>query len=134
MLDARFGRVLMGIRENESRMESLGYPTFAYRLVAFAIAGAVAGLAGALFANHNLFVSPATLHWTQSATFVVMVLLGGIGFRLGGVVGALVLLLLEEVLAAWTDVWHLPLGLALLVVVFLAPQGIAGLVARRTAP
>jgi branched-chain amino acid transport system permease protein len=115
-------------------MEALGYPTFRYRLVAFAIAGAVAGLAGALFANHNLFVSPAALHWTQSASFVVMVLLGGIGFRLGGVVGALMLLVLEEALAAWTDVWHLPLGLALLAVVFFAPRGIAGLLARQSAP
>ncbi len=87
MLDARFGRALIGIRENEARMESLGYPTFRFRLAAFAIAGGVAGLAGALFANHNLFVSPSVLHWTQSATFVVMVILGGIGYRYGGVAG-----------------------------------------------
>ena len=134
VLDARFGRVLTGIRENDARMEALGYPTFAYRLVGFVIAGAVAGLAGALFANHNLFVSPAALHWTQSATFVVMVILGGIGFRLGGVLGALALLVLEETLAAWTEAWHLPLGLLLLAVVFLAPRGLAGAFASRTAP
>jgi branched-chain amino acid transport system permease protein len=126
MLDARFGRALIGIRENEARMESLGFPTFRFRLAAFAIAGAVAGLAGALFANHNLFVSPATLHWTQSATFVVMVILGGIGYRYGGVLGALVLLLLEEILAAYTEHWHLPLGVLLLAVVFLAPRGLSG--------
>jgi branched-chain amino acid transport system permease protein len=126
LLDARFGRALVGIRENETRMESLGFPTFRFRLTAFAIAGAVAGLAGALFAHHNLFVSPAALHWTQSATFVVMVILGGIGYRYGGVLGALVLLLLEEILAAYTEFWHLPLGVLLLAVVFLAPRGLAG--------
>jgi branched-chain amino acid transport system permease protein len=133
MLDARFGRALVGIRENEARMESLGYPTFRFRLAAFAIAGAVAGLAGALFANHNLFVSPSVLHWTQSATFVVMVILGGIGYRYGGVLGALVLLLLEEVLAAYTEYWHLPLGVLLLAVVFLAPRGLSGWLERREA-
>jgi branched-chain amino acid transport system permease protein len=133
MLDARFGRVLTGIRENESRMEALGYPTFRFRLTAFAIAGAVAGLAGALFANHNLFVSPSVLHWTQSATYVVMVILGGIGYRYGGVLGALVLLSLEEVLAGLTEYWHLPLGLLLLAVVFLAPRGLSGWLERRVA-
>ncbi|MBS1134496.1 MAG: transporter permease, partial [Burkholderiaceae bacterium] len=97
------------------------------------IAGGLAGLAGALFANHNLFVSPAALHWTQSATLVVMVLLGGIGFRYGGLAGAVALLMLEELLAALTDYWHLPLGLILLAVVFFAPRGLAGLFARRGA-
>ncbi len=101
--------------------------------MAFTIAGGLAGLAGALFANHNLFVSPAALHWTQSATLVVMVLLGGLGYRYGGVLGAVALLVLEEVLAALTDFWHLPLGLILLAVVFLAPRGLAGLAARRPA-
>jgi branched-chain amino acid transport system permease protein len=131
MLDARFGRALIGIRENEARMEALGYPTFRFRLTAFAVAGGVAGLAGALFANHNLFVSPSVLHWTQSATFVVMVILGGIGYRYGGVLGALVLLLLEEVLAAYTEFWHLPLGVLLLAVVFLAPHGLSGWLERK---
>jgi branched-chain amino acid transport system permease protein len=131
VLDARFGRTLIGIRENEARMESLGFPTFRFRLVAFVIAGAAAGLAGALFANHNMFVSPAVLHWTQSATFVVMVILGGIGYRYGGILGALALLLLEEILAGYTEYWHLPLGMLLLAVVFLAPHGLSGWLERR---
>ena len=130
---ARYGRVLMGIRENETRMEAIGFATYRYKLVGFAIAGGLAGLAGALFANHNLFVSPAALHWTQSATLVVMVLLGGIGFRYGGLAGAVALLMLEELLATLTDYWHLPLGLILLAVVFFAPRGLAGLFARRGA-
>lgn len=130
--DARFGRVLAGVRENAVRMEAIGFATNRFRLAAFTLAGAVAGLAGVLFANHNLFVSPAVLHWTQSATLVVMVLLGGLGYRYGGVLGAVVLLTLEEVLALWTDYWHLPLGLILLAVVFLAPHGLAG--STRAAP
>lgn len=130
---ARYGRVLMGIRENETRMEAIGFATYRYKLAGFAIAGGLAGLAGALFANHNLFVSPAALHWTQSATLVVMVLLGGIGFRYGGLAGAVALLMLEELLAALTDYWHLPLGLILLAVVFFAPRGLSGLFARRGA-
>jgi branched-chain amino acid transport system permease protein len=133
-VDARFGRVLLGIRENEARMEAIGFPTFRYRLVAFTIAGAIAGLAGALIANHNLFVSPAAMHWTQSATLVVMVLLGGIGYRYGGLAGATALLLLEEFLAAFTDYWHLPLGLILLAIVFFAPRGIAGALSSRPSP
>ena len=124
-VDARFGRVLLGIRENEARMEALGFPTYRYRLAGFVLAGAVAGLAGALLANHNLFVSPATLHWTQSATLVVMVLVGGVGYRYGGPLGAVALLTLEEFLARATDYWHLPLGCILLALVFLAPRGIA---------
>ena len=130
-VNARFGRVLLGIRENEARMEAIGFPTFRYRLAAFTIAGAIAGLAGALIANHNLFVSPAAMHWTQSATLVVMVLLGGIGYRYGGLAGATALLLLEEFLAAFTDYWHLPLGLILLAIVFFAPRGIAGALSSR---
>jgi branched-chain amino acid transport system permease protein len=132
LVDARFGRALIGVRENESRMEAIGFATYRLRLVAFVIAGALAGLAGALFANHNSFVSPTVLHWTQSATLVIMVILGGIGYRYGGLYGAAALLLLEEVLSMYTEYWHLALGVLLLVVVFAAPQGLAGLLTRRT--
>ena len=133
LVESRFGRALVGIRENASRMEAIGFATFRIRLIAFVIAGALAGLAGVLFVNHNGFVSPAALHWTQSATLVIMVILGGIGYRYGGVLGAAALLLLEEVLSQFTDHWHLALGLVLLAVVFAAPRGLAGLFSRRVA-
>lgn len=129
LVTSRFGMALQGIRENESRMESLGYPVYRIKLVAFVMSGAMAGLAGALLANHNLFISPSLMHWTQSANLIVMVLVGGIGLRYGGVVGAVVMLTLEEVLRMWTEYWHLPLGILLLLVVFGAPRGIAGLMA-----
>ncbi len=133
LVDARFGRALAGIRENEARMEAIGFATYGLRLTAFVIAGSLAGLAGALFANHNAFVSPAALHWTQSATLVIMVILGGIGYRYGGLVGAAALLLLEELLSLYTEYWHLALGLLLLVVVFAAPRGLASLLRKRGA-
>ncbi|MBO0990109.1 branched-chain amino acid ABC transporter permease [Delftia sp. SD018] len=127
LVDSRFGKALQGVRENESRMESLGYPVYRIKLAAFVLSGAVAGLAGALLANHNLFISPSLMHWTQSANLLIMVLVGGVGLRWGGVAGAIVMLTLEEVLRMWTEYWHLPLGLLLLCVVFGAPRGLMGL-------
>ena len=130
---SRFGHALMGIRDNETRMRALGYPVFRIQLVAFAIAGAVAGLAGALLANGNGFISPGAMHWTQSATLVVMVVIGGLGRSWGGPVGAAVWLLLEEVLKQHTEHWHLPLGLLLIAVALWAPKGLAALTRKKKA-
>ena len=128
---ARFGRALVGIRENEARMEAIGFPVLRYKLAAFVIAGAVAGLAGALLASHGKYVSPNLLHWTQSGTLMIMVILGGVGRLWGGVIGAVVLLGLEELLSSLT--LHSPLfvGAALLAIVLFAPQGLAGLAQGR---
>ena len=131
MIDSRFGQALQGIRENESRMVALGYPVFGIKLFAFVIAGVMGGLAGVLLANHNLFVSPAMMHWTASASLIIMVIVGGIGHRWGGAVGAAVMLSLEEILRLYTDYWHLPLGLLLLAIVLLAPAGLAGAWVRK---
>ncbi len=127
---ARFGRALLGIKINETRMEAIGFATFRYKLVCFVIAGAIAGLAGALLVNHNNFISPNTLHWTQSGTLLIMVLIGGVGHLLGGIVGAALLLLMEEVMSMYTNHWHLVLGVLLLAIVFLAPKGVAPLIAK----
>ena len=88
LVHARFGRVIQGIRENETRMQAIGYPTFHYKLICFVIAGAFAGLAGALLANQSNYVNPSLLHWTQSGMLLVMVILGGVGYRSGGLIGA----------------------------------------------
>lgn len=133
LINARFGQALQGIRENESRMEALGYPVFRIKLLAFVIAGVMAGLAGALLASHNQFVSPSLMHWTASANLIIMVIVGGIGLRYGGLVGAAVMLWLEEVLRLYTDYWHLPLGVLLLAIVLFAPRGLAGMFKRSAA-
>jgi branched-chain amino acid transport system permease protein len=133
LAEARFGRTLQAIRENEIRMAALGYPVFRFRLVAFAIGGACAGLAGALLANLTGLASPNLLQWTQSGTLLVMVIIGGVGSLWGGVVGAVVLLGLEEMLVGVTEHWHIVLGLLLLAVVLFAPKGVAALFGRKGA-
>jgi len=132
LINARFGRVLQGIRENETRMLAIGYPVFRYKLVAFVIAGAIAALGGALFANQNYMASPSQLHWMQSGTLMVMVLVGGLGYFFGGVIGAVTLLLLEEILMAYTTHWAFYLGFILLAIVLFLPNGLASLTLRRT--
>jgi branched-chain amino acid transport system permease protein len=131
LLNARFGHVLQGIRENETRMEALGFAVFRHKLIAFTLAGALAGLAGALLANQGSFVSPALMQWSQSGMLMVMVILGGVGYLYGGLLGAAVFLLLEEVLVAYTIHWQFGLGAVLLMVVLLAPNGLLSLLRRR---
>jgi branched-chain amino acid transport system permease protein len=137
LVHSRFGRVIEAIRENETRAEAIGYPVFRYKLLCFAVSGALAGLAGALVANQSGYVSPSLLHWIQSGTLMIMVILGGVGRFWGGPIGAAALLVLEETLSGsellgdYALHWQLPVGVILLAIVLYAPQGIAGLVARR---
>lgn len=131
LLNARFGQALQAIRENEVRMAALGYAVLRYKLVAFTLAGALAGLAGALLANQGSFVSPSLMQWSQSGMLMVMVILGGVGHVLGGLVGAAAFLLMEEFLGHMTEHWQLGLGALLLLVVLVAPQGLMSLLKRR---
>lgn len=131
LAQARFGRTLQAIRENETRMEALGYPVFRYRLVCFVLGGAFAGLAGALLTNLTGLASPNLLQWTQSGTLLVMVIIGGVGYLYGGAVGALVLLMLEEVLVGYFAHWHIVLGVLLLAIVLFAPKGVAAVLGGR---
>lgn len=133
LLNARFGHVLQGIRENETRMSALGFKVFRTKLIAFTLAGAFAGLAGALLANQSNFVSPASMQWSQSGMLMVMVILGGVGHLFGGLVGAAAFLLIEEVLVGYTIYWQFGLGAALLAVVLLAPNGLMSLRRRKGA-
>jgi branched-chain amino acid transport system permease protein len=122
-----FGRTLDGIRQNETRMRTLGYRPLVYQVVSFTYGSAVAGLAGALAANQMLFVSPDNLHWITSGTFLVIIILGGLRVRYGALLGAIVLILLEEALAQATEHWMLILGPLLIVIILLGGNGIAGL-------
>ena len=135
VLNARFGHVLQAIRDNEVRMQSLGYAVFRYKLCAFVLSGAVAGLAGALLANQSGFVSPAMMQWSQSGMLMMMVILGGVGHLYGGVWGAVVFMLLEESLSHFTIHWQLGLGALLLAVVLLVPNGLTSVLKHlRKAP
>jgi branched-chain amino acid transport system permease protein len=125
---SRFGVLLQGVRSNERRMVALGFPTFRYKLAAFVIAGGVCGLAGALFANLTLFISPSIMHWTRSGEIMMMVILGGIGTLIGPVLGAAAYLLLEGILSRWTEHWQAVLGPLLIVIVLFSKTGLLGLV------
>ena len=137
LVRSRFGRVIVAIRENETRAAAIGYPVYRYKLLCLVVSGGIAGLAGALIANQSVYVSPSLLHWIQSGTLMIMVILGGVGRFWGGPLGAVLLLTLEETLSgsqmlgAYSLHWQLPVGLILLAVVLFAPQGIAGLLSRR---
>jgi len=133
LIAARFGRVLSGIRDNERRMKAIGFPTTRYKLSAFVIAGAVAGLAGALMANQTLFVSPSFLDWPRSGEFLVIVILGGMGSLWGPVAGAVAFILLEELLSGVSVHWRIVFGPLLILVVLFAKQGLWGLVTARRA-
>jgi branched-chain amino acid transport system permease protein len=130
MLSARFGMVIRGARSNERRMRAIGFSTFRYRLTAFVMAGAMCGLAGALLANQTEYLTPDFMHWTRSGEIMFMVILGGMGTLLGPVVGAVVLLLLEDVLSAWTAHWQIILGPLLVLVVVFARRGLVGRLVR----
>jgi branched-chain amino acid transport system permease protein len=127
ILRAPFGRVLVGIRCNERRMRSLGFPTRRYQLLAFVIAGALAGVAGYLDATLFGFVNPAQLGWRQSGLLLMTVLLGGKGTLYGPAIGALVLTFLEHYGEKVTTHWNAVIGAFVVVVVLFLPRGIAGL-------
>jgi branched-chain amino acid transport system permease protein len=143
LVHSRFGRVMVAIRENEARVEAIGFPVYRYQLACFVIAGAAGGLAGALLASHGKYVNPNVLHWVQSGTLMIMVILGGVGHLWGGVIGAVALLVLEHAIADYPIPWlaqvapnyqqhaNLGVGLVLLAIVLFAPQGIAGLLSRK---
>ncbi|MDB5627595.1 MAG: inner-rane translocator [Tardiphaga sp.] len=119
-----FGHALAAARDNERRARSLGFPIFRMRLIAFVISGAVAGLAGYLAAAQFGFVAPQMLGWHVSATILVMVLIGGLRSVTGPLLGALVLIALEEVLKATTGYWKLAEGLIIIGIVLALPGGV----------
>jgi len=133
LVNSRFGMVIQGSKENNTRMQALGFETYRYRLTCFVIAGAGAGLAGALMANQTEFVSPSLMHWGVSAEIMVMVILGGVGTLVGPAFGAAALLILEEVLAHYTEHWMLFLGPILIFVVLFARRGLYGSIFERRA-
>ncbi|MGX9429000.1 MULTISPECIES: branched-chain amino acid ABC transporter permease [Bradyrhizobium] len=130
IVNSRFGLVVQGVRSNEQRMQAIGFPAYRYRLTCFVIAGTICGLAGALLANNTDFVSPAVMYWTRSGELMVMVILGGMGWLFGPLIGAIVFLVLEELLSQFTEYWALIMGPLLVLIVLFARGGIMGLLGR----
>jgi branched-chain amino acid transport system permease protein len=129
LVASRFGMVVRAAKANEPRARAIGFSTARYKLTAFVIAGATAGLAGALLANQTEYLTPDFMHWTRSGEIMFMVILGGMGSLFGPVIGAVALLLLEDVLSAMTAHWQIILGPILILVVLFAKRGLFGLLA-----
>ncbi len=123
-----FGKALVGIRESETRMQVLGYNVWAYQYAASILAALFAGLAGILFVYYNGYVGPAYLSIIFSAQALLMVLLGGAGTLFGPALGAGIIVLLENLISAWTERWLLILGAIYVIVTLFAPQGLHGLI------
>jgi len=130
LLRSPFGRVLVGIRSNEHRMQSLGYATFRYKLAAFTLAGALAGVAGFLYAVLFGFVTPEYLSWHKSGDVLLMVILGGMGNLVGAIAGAVAIVGLQEVFTDWTKHWQLLMGATIVAAVLFMPGGMAAVPAR----
>ncbi|MGL1933065.1 MAG: branched-chain amino acid ABC transporter permease [Desulfotalea sp.] len=127
MISSRFGLIIRGAGNNERRIKGLGINPYLYKLAIFTIAGAGAGLAGALMANQTEYVSPGLMHWTLSGELMVMVILGGLGTIFGPIIGAASFLILEETLAIYTEHWMLYMGPFLVITVIFVKGGIFGL-------
>ena len=142
MLGGGFGFALKGIKSNERRMLALGFPTFRYKLIAYVVSAMVCSLAGYFLANLTKFASPSYMQWSVSGELIVMVVLGGMLTLFGPVIGAAVLLLLEEVLQAWkpglyppleqvvNQHWQLVIGVFVILVVLYAKRGLYGFIVQ----
>ena len=119
-----FGFSLRGIRENEARMKSLGFDTWAHCYAGYVISGAFASIAGIVWAYYNGFVGPTYLDLTSSSEVFLMVTLGGPGTLVGPALGAGAIVLLKNVMSAYTGRWLLVLGIVYIVTIVAAPQGL----------
>jgi branched-chain amino acid transport system permease protein len=132
LLRSRFGRALAGIRVNEQRMRATGFSTYPYKLAAFVISGAIAGLGGFLFSVKDGFVNPELLSWHFSGAVLIMIILGGLGHLRGAVLGAFAFALLQElfkseaIFGAFAKHWLLGLGLTIIASVAVLPRGLIG--------
>jgi branched-chain amino acid transport system permease protein len=127
-----FGQTLVGIRESESRMRTLGYHVWLHKYIGFVIAGGFAGFAGVLWACYNGFVSPVDLQLATSVEVLLMVALGGRGTLMGPALGAAIIVFLKNLVSVYTHRWLLILGAVYILTIVYAPEGILGAIKRRT--
>jgi branched-chain amino acid transport system permease protein len=121
-----FGKTLVGIRESETRMRTLGYHVWLHKYVGFVIAGAAAGFGGVLWAYYNGIVSPSDLELATSVEALLMVALGGRGTLVGAVLGAAIIVALKNLVSVYTHRWLLILGAVYIGTIVYAPEGIVG--------
>ena len=133
LIASPLGHAFIGIRENESRMRAIGYSTGLYKLLSFTIGGALAGLAGGLYALFNGFVSPEVLHWSASGDILIMVMLGGAGTLLGPVLGSAIFLLMKNLVSSYNDHWMMIIGIIFIACVMFFPGGVWGILSSRIA-
>jgi branched-chain amino acid transport system permease protein len=123
---SRFGRVIVGSKYNEQRMQALGFNTYRYRLACYVIAAMICSVAGMLLGNFTSFISPDMMGWTRSGELIFMVIIGGVATLFGPLVGTVAFVLLEEFLSAITIYWHLIFGVMLVLLVLFGKGGIHG--------
>jgi len=133
LIASPLGSIFIGIRENEQRMRAAGYPVQRFKLVAFTMAGAIAGVGGGLYALQNAFVSSDILHWSLSGDAIIMVILGGAGTIVGPAIGSAMFLLLKNVVSSHTEYWLLWVGIIFIVCVMFLRQGVWGWLRERFA-
>jgi branched-chain amino acid transport system permease protein len=126
-----FGQTLVGIRESESRMRTLGYHVWLHKYIGFVIAGGFGGFAGVLWAYYNGFVSPVDLQLATSVEVLLMVALGGRATLIGPALGAGIIVLLKNLVSVYTHRWLLILGAVYILTIVYAPEGILGAIRRR---
>jgi branched-chain amino acid transport system permease protein len=127
---SRFGRVIVGSRFNEPRMQALGFDTYRYRLTCYVISAMMCSLAGMLLGNFTGFISPDMIGWARSGELIFMVIIGGAATIFGPLVGTIMFVVLEEALSAITVYWHLIFGMLLVALVLFGKGGIHGWLSR----
>ena len=131
LIASPLGSIFIGIRENEVRMRAIGYPVQRFKLLAFVIAGAVAGFGGALYAFFTAFVASDVLHWSQSGDAIMMVILGGAGTIAGPAIGAAIFLLLKNFVSSHFEYWLLVVGIVFILCVMFLREGVWGFAINR---
>jgi len=131
IFNSSFGLALNASRQSPARVETVGIDSTRVRLAAFVLSGAITGLAGALYADLNRFVSPTMFSWQLSGEIIVFIIIGGVGRLFGPVVGALVFVALEHFLGGLSEYWHIYLGMLLLIIVLFGKGGVVGMLCGR---
>jgi branched-chain amino acid transport system permease protein len=143
IVNSRFGMVMRAAKSNEARTRAIGFSPYPYRLLAFVIAGAMGGVAGALYANHTGYLTPGLMSWQQSGELMFMVILGGMGSASGPLLGAIAFILIEELLKGllnypaalvgardWGEHWQAVMGPLLVLLVIFFKRGLSGIFRR----